>query len=175
MRGNPQEEVGKVYGRLTVVALAPLDKQKRRRYLCRCVCGSVKPYDWHSIKSTRKYQSCGCLRYSLIREKVTKHGEARVRNGTVTTEYRTWTHIIGRCENQNDTAWPNYGGRGIAICREWRESFQAFLAHVGRRPAPGFSIDRVDNDGNYEPGNVRWATKSQQALNRRPRRKKGAA
>jgi hypothetical protein len=81
--------------------------------------------------------------------------------------------MIQRCTNPRDPQWPNYGGRGITVCRRWRDSFIAFLADVGHRPAgrvggrSGFSLDRINNDGNYEPGNVRWATPQQQRRNQR--------
>lgn len=77
----------------------------------------------------------------------------------------TWRSMIKRCENPSDRAWAYYGGRGIKVAAEWR-SFEAFLAYVGERPV-GLSLDRIDNDGNYEPGNVRWATKHEQMMNRR--------
>jgi hypothetical protein len=76
-----------------------------------------------------------------------------------------------RCLNRNREDWPDYGGRGIKICERWLASFLDFFADVGPRPGPEYSIDRINNDGNYEPGNVRWATIKQQANNRRPRRK----
>jgi hypothetical protein len=100
--------------------------------------------------------------------KPTKHGEAR-HNANKTPEYRTWGEIIQRCENPKRVNFKFYGGRGIKMCDEWRQSFPTFLAHVGRRPSPQHSIDRIDSNGNYEPGNVRWATVSEQIKNRRPR------
>ncbi|MET8113722.1 hypothetical protein [Streptomyces prasinus] len=79
--------------------------------------------------------------------------------------------MIKRCENPNNHAYARYGGRGISVHPEWRANFGAFLRDVGRRPSPDLSLDRIDNDGNYEPGNVRWATAKQQANNRRPLRR----
>jgi len=88
-----------------------------------------------------------------------------------TPEYRIWSHAKSRCHNPNDAAYQNYGGRGVVMCQEWRESFEAFLAHVGPRPSSAHSIDRYpNNDGNYEPGNVRWATKKEQERNKRTNR-----
>jgi hypothetical protein len=80
--------------------------------------------------------------------------------------------IIDRCENSKNKCFSIYGGRGISICREWRESFEAFLSDMGQKPSPSHSIDRIDVDGNYEPGNCRWATPREQNLNQRPRKKK---
>lgn len=97
---------------------------------------------------------------------IATHGETRKRK--VSPEYMTWTSIKTRCLNPRDQHYANYGGRGITICVRWRDSFDAFLADVGRRPSPQHSIDRYpDQNGNYEPGNVRWATTMEQAYNRR--------
>lgn len=93
------------------------------------------------------------------------HGHARWSGKS--PEYRTWRHINIRCHNQNSAGYAAYGGRGIVVCDEWRTSFQAFLAAVGPKPSPAHSLDRFPNNGgHYEPGNVRWATRSEQARNR---------
>jgi hypothetical protein len=79
--------------------------------------------------------------------------------------YRVWQAMITRCCNQNQPGYKNYGGRGIRVCDRWRNSFEAFIEDMGERPGPGYSLDRIDNDGNYEPGNCRWATRTEQRRN----------
>jgi len=98
---------------------------------------------------------------------VIKHGDAGR-----TAEYRAWQNMRARCLNSRNPRFADYGGRGITICPRW-DDYEVFLADMGRRPGPGYSIDRIDNDGNYEPGNCRWATRSEQQSNKR--RKKAAA
>jgi len=85
-------------------------------------------------------------------------------------EYRAWADMKGRCLNPNDKDWVQWGGRGITVCSEWADphGFPAFLAYIGLRPGPDYSLDRIDVNGNYEPGNVRWATRSEQQRNKRP-------
>lgn len=95
-----------------------------------------------------------------------RHGHAKAR----TTEYGIWHGIIRRCEDSAEQGFKNYGGRGITVCERWRHSFEAFLIDVGMRPSKLHSIERIDNDGNYEPGNVRWATMAQQRRNSRQNR-----
>lgn len=90
--------------------------------------------------------------------------------GSKTPEYRLWAGMKERCLNSKSKAWANYGGRGIRICERWANSFSAFIEDIGYRPSPNHTIDRVNNDGNYEPGNVRWATPKEQARNRRDNR-----
>lgn len=82
-------------------------------------------------------------------------------------EYATWSNAIVRCHHPKNSLYADYGGRGITVCDEWRENFGAFLAHIGPKPHPRLSLDRINNDKGYEPGNVRWATQQQQNLNRR--------
>ena len=105
----------------------------------------------------------------MSRPIVSRHGHAR--GGRQTTEYSAWLGMKKRCTKPNNSRYGSYGGRGITVCKRWMDSFQAFLADMGLKPSPDLSIDRIDNDGNYEPGNCRWATKEEQSSNKRRGRK----
>jgi hypothetical protein len=104
------------------------------------------------------------MRVTTAKHPATKHG------GVGTPEYTLWKNIIGRCTNPNSTAWQYYGGRGIKVCDRWLKSFTDFLSDVGYRPSSDLTLDRINNNGHYEPNNVRWATRLQQIHNRRPSR-----
>jgi hypothetical protein len=101
-----------------------------------------------------------------------KTGLANLRHGDTrhgrTPEYYAWVSMIRRCHAPRARNYRLYGARGITVCQRWRESFPTFLGDVGRKPSPDLSLDRIDNNGNYEPGNVRWATRSEQQRNKRP-------
>lgn len=156
--------IGRRFGRWTVLESAGSVRYARstaKMWLCKCACGKTKIIPSGNLTGGK---SRGC-RSCHARDSNITHGKS------CTQLYKTWTDMIGRCENTHRKCWPDYGGRGIKVCKRWRNTFLAFLADVGERSSPLHSIDRINNDGNYEPGNVRWATKAQQANNTRTRKR----
>lgn len=151
--------IGELFGDLTVIERLPSKSGKAMwRLLCKCGSTAVAP---SGDLRTGRYVSCGCSKIS--------HGKFKgsARHTNVDDTYWCWTAMIQRCENPAHPAYKDYGGRGITVCERWRKSFTDFLADMGPRP-PGTSIDRYpDFNGNYQPGNVRWATATEQARNRR--------
>lgn len=151
---------GQTFGKLTVIGRDESRKGVEARWRCACICGGSTTTTGSNLRRGRT-TSCGCAVADFNRRTRTTHGARR------TPEYEIWCSMIKRCENPNHHAYSRYGGRGISVHPEWRADFAAFLRDVGSRPSPDLSLDRIDNDGNYEPGNVRWATAKQQANNRR--------
>lgn len=148
--------IGQRFHRLTVEAEAGSNVHKKRLWRCRCDCGATKITTTGQLRSG-KTGSCGCY----WRETSTTHGHAN------TPTYLAWQAMHGRCRNRGHTAYAYYGGRGISVCERW-SGFENFLADMGEMP-PGYSLDRIDNEGGYEPGNCRWVTMAEQARNKRNR------
>lgn len=146
------------FNRLTV--LERIKPNYPTKWKCRCDCGNITFVTSGGLK-TGNTQSCGCLNKELAAKRVSTHGMSK------SSEYRSWSHMKGRCYNPTDTFYKNYGGRGITICEEWRKSFSAFYKYMGTKPHKTDSIDRINNAGNYEPGNVRWADRKTQNNNKK--------
>lgn len=156
--------IGQQFGRLRVLReLARRCPDRRKRYAVICQCGKVLAVRGKDLRRGHT-RSCGCLADENRKIVRRKHGETR----PGTPEFGIWRTMIQRCENPNVKGYKNYGARGIKVCERWRRNYADFLSDMGRRPSRRHSIDRIENDGDYEPGNCRWATRFLQNTNRRP-------
>jgi hypothetical protein len=151
-----------------LVALRFIERVKRQSlwaFICDCGTETIKNSAAVRFGNTK---SCGCLQIEARLVSSLKHGHSK--GGRRSPEHRLWLNMKQRCSNPKNGDYANYGGRGIIVCSEWMNDFNAFFEHIGPRPSPSHSIDRIRTDGNYEPANVRWATAKTQSRNRRGRR-----
>lgn len=160
--GKPRVDLtGRKFGKLTVVGFAGrkrTDKGMTMMWACLCECGVAKPVAYPALIQGRATQCMNC-----------KNASHHWRSHGLSEHplYRTWYQMILRCDDETCPAYKNYGGRGIQVCSRWKASFEAFLEDMGDKPTPEHSIDRINNDGNYEPSNCRWATQKEQCQNTR--------
>ena len=158
---------GQVFNGIEFISFSHLDGNKARIWNCKCYCGKVFTGHQYNVRAG-KIKSCGCLR--KVKNKENAH-KLRKWINTDPEIHKIWTLIKNRCCNKNSKAYKYYGGRGIIICDTWKNNFDEFYnwirANLGERPDKTYTLDRVDNNSNYEPGNLRWASKSTQAQNSR--------
>lgn len=157
-------QIGKKFGKLIVEAKAQPSDRGRERWLCKCDCGKSLIIHGGNLTSGNT-KSCGCNMRKSVGEANATHGISRVR----CSEYTAWAGMKSRCLTTSHADYKNYGARGITVCERWL-TFENFLLDMGQRPSSRHSLDRINNDGNYEPSNCRWATARQQNNNRRPHR-----
>lgn len=158
--GKP-DLTGARFGELVVLGVCG---ERGGRLKAQCSCGTIG--EWRrTVLVSGNTKSCGCRKFSGFKRTQPRHGHSRADNGRASPEYSCWRSMIKRCA-PGSRFFSRYGARGISVCARWRDSFENFLADMGLRPSPKHSIDRINNDGNYEPGNCRWATAELQQRNK---------
>lgn len=168
--GRPHDDLtGQIFHYLTALEVHSHDPVK---WLCRCKCGKIKTIAASALVSGETI-SCGCYKSERMADMNITNNPSEKKYEGITNytkvydipEYRVWQAMKTRCSNENINSYDRYGGRGIKVCDRWLNSFENFYRDMGSRPGESYSIDRINNDGNYEPGNCRWATAAEQVRN----------